>query len=213
MSSCAASSCTCCPKASSASATLASSPTGGAPLSCRFACNSSAQYRHRQPNQKPPRSRNPAHFGSVPSVAAAWWSSRDLPRPSSNSVLHPFSSEPPHETTIPAPPLVRPSCPQTKLPAPNLASNSRPNPTQTTTKPIRTALLFAPLPLAAAFLIYPTPLNLHKCFPTGGFLQTAVPDAPRRTFPSPPAHLLRGPSDTALAFLDNFPFADNTPES
>src|ERR1019366_5399728 len=107
MSSCAASSCTCCPKASSASATLASSPTGGAPLSCRFACNSSAQYRHRRPNQKPPRSRNPAHFGSVPSVAAAWWSSRDLPRPSSNSVLHPFSSEPPHETTIPAPPLVR----------------------------------------------------------------------------------------------------------
>src|ERR1035441_1509045 len=104
MSSCAASSCTCCPKASSASATLASSPTGGAPLSCRFACNSSAQYRHRRPNQKPPRSRNPAHFGSVPSVAAAWWSSRDLPRPSSNSVLHPFSSEPPHETTIPVPP-------------------------------------------------------------------------------------------------------------
>src|ERR1039457_2441991 len=108
MSSCAAASCPCCPKASSASATLASSPTGGAPLSCRFACNSSAQYRHRRPNQKPPRSRNPAHFGSVPSVAAAWWSSRDLPRPSSNSVLHPFSSEPPHETTIPAPPLGAP---------------------------------------------------------------------------------------------------------
>src|ERR1035438_9384878 len=71
-----------------------------------------------------------------------------------------------------------------------------------------TALLFAPLPLAAAFLIYPTPLNLHKCFPTGGFLQTAVSDAPRRTFPSPPAHLLRGPSDTALAFLDSFRLAD-----
>src|ERR1022692_164732 len=67
----------------------------------------------------------------------------------------------------------------------------------------KVTLLFAPLPLAAAFLIYPTPLNLHKCFPTGGFLQTAVSDAPRRTFPSPPAHLLRGPSDTALAFLDN----------
>src|ERR1019366_5919245 len=85
----------------------------------------------------------------------------------------------------PLPAGVRPSCPQTKLPVPNLASNSRPNPTQTTTKPIRTALLFAPLPLAAAFLIYPTPLNLHKCFPTGGFLQTAVSDAPRRTFRVP----------------------------
>src|ERR1039458_8861695 len=200
MSSCAASSCTCCPKASSASATLASSPTGGAPLSCRFACNSSAQYRHRRPNQKPPRSRNPAHFGSVPSVAAAWWSSRDLPRPSA-----------PPWCASPLPAGVRPSCPQTKLPVPNLASNSRPNPTQTTTKPIRTALLFAPLPLAAAFLIYPTPLNLHKCFPTGGFLQTAVSDAPRRTFPSPPAHLLRGPSDTALAFLDSLRIANNPP--
>src|ERR1019366_9175867 len=179
MSSCAASSCTCCPKASSASATLASSPTGGAPLSCRFACNSSAQYRHRRPNQKPPRSRNPAHFGSVPSVAAAWWSSRDLPRPSSNSVLHPFSSEPPHETTIPAPPLGAPHH------FPPGCALLAPNPRQTTTKPIRTALLFAPLPLAAAFLIYPTPLNLHKCFPTGGFLQTAVSDAPRRTFRVP----------------------------
>src|ERR1019366_3050136 len=70
--------------------------------------HSHPKIRHRRPNQKPTRSRNPAHFGSVPSVAAAWWSSRDLPRPNSNSVLHPFSSEPPHETTIPAPPLGAP---------------------------------------------------------------------------------------------------------
>ena len=91
------------------------------------------------------------------------------------------------------PPLLRlttsrrgaPFFPQTKLPVPNLASNSRPSPAHTTTKPIRTALLFAPLPLAEAFLIYPIPLNLHKCFPTGGFLQTAVSDVPRRTFRVP----------------------------
>jgi hypothetical protein len=41
-------------------------------------------------------------FGSVPNVAAPWRSSRDLRLPSSNSVLHPFSPEPPHETTNPS---------------------------------------------------------------------------------------------------------------
>src|ERR1700730_8143625 len=102
MSSCAASCCICFPKASSAFVTLASSPTGGAPLSCRFAFNYSEPYSHRRPNQKLPLPRNRAHFGSVPNVAAAWWSSRDLRLPRSNSVLHPFSPEPPHETTIPS---------------------------------------------------------------------------------------------------------------
>ena len=34
-------------------------------------------------------------------AAKIWWSSRDLPLPRSNSVLHPVSPEPPHETTIP----------------------------------------------------------------------------------------------------------------
>src|ERR1700730_890942 len=76
MSSCAASCCICFPKASSAFVTLASSPTGGAPLSCRFAFNYSAPYSHRRPNHKPP-----------------------LPR--SNSVLLPLSPESPHDTTIP----------------------------------------------------------------------------------------------------------------
>ena len=101
MSSCAASSYTCFPKASSAFATSDSSPTGDAPLSCRFASNYSAQYRRPRPNHKPPRSSQRARFGSVPNVAAPWWSSRDLPLPSSNSVLHSFSPEPPHETKIP----------------------------------------------------------------------------------------------------------------
>ena len=36
-----------------------------------------------------------------PKCGGPWWSSRDLPPPSSNSVLHPVSPEPPHETTIP----------------------------------------------------------------------------------------------------------------
>src|ERR1700730_8628562 len=135
MSSCAASCCICFPKASSAFATLVSLPTAGAPPSCRFAFNYSEQYSHRRPNQKPPLPRNRPHFGSVPNVADAWWSSRDLRLPKSNSVLHPFSPEPPHETTIPSsltrcasPPagVVRPSYPQTSCPFPTPAQSLAP---------------------------------------------------------------------------------------
>src|SRR5258708_13407674 len=125
MSSCAGSSCMCFPKALSAFATLVSLPTGAAPLSCRFAFNYSEPYSHRRPNQKPPLPRNRAHFGSVPNVAAACWSSRDLPLPRSNSVLHPLPPESPHDTPIPSsltqsppppPPLLPPSFPQTTFP-------------------------------------------------------------------------------------------------
>src|ERR1700732_591784 len=126
MSSCGASCCMCFPKALSAFATLASLPTGGATLSCPFAFNYSEPHRHHSPNQKPPLPRNPAPFGSVPNVAAAWWSSRDLRLPRSNSVLRPLSPESPHDTTIPisltrwlSPPaaaVLRPSCPPTSSP-------------------------------------------------------------------------------------------------
>ncbi len=97
MSSCVASCCTCFPKASFAFATLASSPTADAPLSCRFAFKYSTQPNHRTPGQKLPLPRNRARCGSVPNVAAPWWLSRDLPLPNSNSVLHLFSQESPHE--------------------------------------------------------------------------------------------------------------------
>src|SRR6266566_2593092 len=100
MSSCAASCCTRCPKASSASATSAFLPTDDAPFSCHFAFDYSTQSSHRNPNQKLRWLRSSAHFGSVPNVAAPWWLSRDLPLPSSNSVLHRFSPEPLHETPI-----------------------------------------------------------------------------------------------------------------
>src|SRR6266436_62664 len=120
MSSCAASCCTHCPGASSASVTSASSPTAAVPLSCHFAFNYSARYRSRRWNNKHRLSRNRAPFGSVPNVAVPWWSSRDFLLPSSNSVLHHFLSEPLHETPIaislprclPSPAsVVRPSCP------------------------------------------------------------------------------------------------------
>ena len=137
MNSCAASCCTCSPKASCASATSVSWPTGDAPLSCRFAFNYSELYTHRRPNQKPLLPMNRVHFGSVPNVAAAWWSSRDLPLPRSNSVLHPLSPESPHETTIPisltwclSPPasVVRPSCPQISYPFPISPQTLAPTP-------------------------------------------------------------------------------------
>jgi hypothetical protein len=109
MSSCAVSCCICFPKASSAFATLASSPTGGAPLSSRSAFNYSEQYSHRRSNLKPPLPRNRAHFGSVPSVAERWWSSRDLPLPRSNSALR-LRSSVPHETNYQNPQIsIRPS--------------------------------------------------------------------------------------------------------
>jgi hypothetical protein len=155
MSSCAASCCTYCPKASSAFATLASSPTADAPLSCRFAFKYSTQPNHRTPGQKLPLPRNRARCGSVPNVAAPWWLSRDLPLPNSNSVLHLFSQESPHEnynfnslTRCASPPIavVCSSChPMTCHFQPRLKVSPRPR--QTPTKPTLPALLLTPLPV------------------------------------------------------------------
>src|ERR1039457_3208914 len=120
MSSCAASCCTHCPKASSASATSASSLTAAAPLSCRFAFNYSTQSSHRNPNQKRRQPSSRIHFGAVPKVAAPWRSSKDVLLPTSNFVLPPGLPEPRHETPIPISlarclpvpsGFVRPDCP------------------------------------------------------------------------------------------------------
>jgi hypothetical protein len=111
MSSSPASCYTCSPKASSAFATSAFSPTGGAPLSCHFAGKPSQRF-NRKPHHQPPPPRKPDRFGSVPTVAGRWWSSRGLRPSNSSSVRHPFSPEPPHETTVPSPPLGAPHHPQ-----------------------------------------------------------------------------------------------------
>ena len=93
--------------------------------------------------------------------------------------------------------LVRFRCPSTKL----LASSFR---SQTTIELSSPALRLAPSPIPRVFLITATPLNLHKRFLTGGFLQTAVSNAPRTTSGTYlPTFLEWGASDTALAFLDN----------
>jgi len=70
--SCAASCCTRCPKASSASAISASSPTAGGPLCFRFAIDYSTQNNRRNPNQKRRQPSSRTRFGSVPNVAAPW---------------------------------------------------------------------------------------------------------------------------------------------
>src|SRR5271166_2439992 len=213
MSFCAASCCTCFPKASSAFATSAFSPTGGGPLSCHFAGKLS-QWFSRKPNQKPPLPRKPDRFGSVPTVAGPWWSSRGLRRLRSSSVHHPFSPEPPHETTfqlshsVPLTTARRgvPCLPPNKRSVPNLGPKSRSHHTQTLTQPILASLLPPPVAVPQAPLITPTRLNRHNRLPTGGSLQTAVSDAPRSTH-STCTVLLSGASDTALRF-PVFPFAD-----
>ena len=90
-----------------------------------------------------------------------------------------------------------------------LASSFR---SQTTIEPSPPALRLAPSPIPRVFLITATPLNLHKRFLTGGFLQTAVSNAPRTTSGTYlPTFLEWGASDTALAFLDHFRLADYPP--
>ena len=106
---------------------------------------------------------------------------------------HPFSPVPPHETTSPSshtrcssPPasVVCPCLPPNQLSVPNLDPKSRPHHTQTLTQPILASPLPAPVPVPQASLLTPTRLNRHNRLPRGGFLQTAVSDAPRGADPT-----------------------------
>src|SRR5215831_9883982 len=78
---------TCSPRASSASATSASSPTEGAPLCCHGASPLSTPL-HRKTNQKRRPLLQRTRCGAVPSAADRWPSSNDSQRHNSNSVLH-----------------------------------------------------------------------------------------------------------------------------
>src|SRR6267378_2100834 len=96
MNSCAASCCTCSPKASCASATSVFWPTGDAPPCCRFVFNCSAQHSNRRPT-KTPVARTTS--GAAPCVVDRWWSSKGSPSQKSNFALHHWSPLP-HETTL-----------------------------------------------------------------------------------------------------------------
>ena len=120
------------------------------------------------------------HFGAVP-VAAPWWSSKDLLRPRSNFFLRPGSLESRHDIPIPislagVSQHLQASCAFVAHP-PSSASNLR---SQTTIEPSPTALRLAASPIPRVFLITATPLNLHKCFLIGGFLQTVDRTRPGR---------------------------------
>ncbi len=87
MSSCAASYFTCSPRASSAFATSACSPTEGAPPCCHGASPLSTPL-HRKTNRKRPPLLQRTRCGAVPSAADRWPSPNDSQRHNSNSVLH-----------------------------------------------------------------------------------------------------------------------------
>src|SRR6185437_15948389 len=77
----------CSPRASSASATSASSPTEDAPSCCHGASPLSTPL-HRKANRKPRPLLQHTRCGAVPSAAGPWWSSSDSRRHNSNFVLH-----------------------------------------------------------------------------------------------------------------------------
>jgi len=79
--------CTCFPRASSASATSASSPTEGAPPCCHGASPLSTPL-HRKRNRKLRPLLQRTRCGVVLSAADRWPSSNDSQRHNSNSVLH-----------------------------------------------------------------------------------------------------------------------------
>ena len=99
MSFCVAFYCTCSPKASSASATLASSPIEGVPTCCHAASPLFTPL-HRKTNRKPRPLLQRTRCGAVPSAADRWPSSNDSPRHNSNFVLHRSWSQL-HEITRP----------------------------------------------------------------------------------------------------------------
>jgi hypothetical protein len=104
MSSCAASSCTCCHAASCASATSASSPTGNALRCCRSAsgCSQVQPTSLLEPHRvmQITLARPPA--GTVPSVAAPCTPWNGSPRLNCCRILHPSPTYVPHETPTPA---------------------------------------------------------------------------------------------------------------
>jgi hypothetical protein len=121
---------TCFPRASSASATSASSPAQGAPF-CYPGVSPLCTPLHPKTTRKRPPLLQRTRCGVVPSAADPWRSSNDSPWPRSNSVLHLISSWLLHETTRPQPelsapfrasrPTLSPFLPTTFFPAPHYA--------------------------------------------------------------------------------------------
>ena len=78
----------CCPRASSASATSASSPIEAAPLSCRCVSLLFTQF-HGKPNPNPRPHQSPSPYGAALTAVDRWSLSNDSRRHNSSSVPHP----------------------------------------------------------------------------------------------------------------------------
>ena len=184
---------TCSPRASSASATSASSPTAGAPPCCHGASPLFTPL-HRKTNRKRRPLLQRTRCGAVPSAADRWPSSNDSPRHNSNFVLH-RSWSPLHEITRPQPQLLA------RFSA--LRRSVSPSPLDTFFMPHSRFRFNRHFPLAHArrFLrhgprpprqLLPTslaPFNLHKyrARRASGFLLTAFSNATPHTFFQPRA--------------------------
>src|ERR1039457_6586653 len=182
---------TCSPRASSASATSASSPTEGAPPCCHGASPLSPPL-HRKTNRKRRPLLQSTRSGAVPSAADRWPSSNDSPRHNSNFVLHRCGS-PLHEITRPQPQLLA------RFSA--LRRSVSLSPLDTFFMPqsrfrfkrhfalahARRLLRHGPRPPRQLLQISLAPFNLHqyRARRTSGFLLTAFSNATPHTFCQP----------------------------
>jgi hypothetical protein len=182
---------TCSPRASSASATSASSPTEGAPPCCHGASPLFTPL-HRKTNRKRRPLLQRTRCGAVPNAVDRWPSSNDSPRHNSNFVLHRSWSQL-HEITRPQPQLL------SRFSA--LRRSLSPSPLDTFFMPQsgfhfkrRFALAHAPRllrhgprPSRQLLQISLTPFNLHKyrVRRASGFLLTAFSNATPHTFFQP----------------------------
>src|SRR5882724_7162157 len=87
MSFCGGSFCTCCRRASSASGTSGSSPTGGGRRCCRCASRSSGRRVTQRPSPTPRQRMRHGRYGFAHSAAAPWRLWSDLPPPRHGSAL------------------------------------------------------------------------------------------------------------------------------
>jgi hypothetical protein len=179
---------TCSPRASSASATSASSPTVDAPPCCHGASPVSMPL-HRTTNRKLRPLLQRTRYGAVPSAAGPWWSSSDSRRHNSNFVLH-RSWSPLHEinhqlTALSA--RFRASRPSVSPLHTDICSLSPPRLTSPIDSPLhRCAGCYSSDLDDSRELLHPslTPFNLHRSRVrrASGFLLTAFSNATPHAF-------------------------------
>jgi hypothetical protein len=203
MSFCVASYFTCSPRASSASATSASSPIEGVPLYCHGVSLLSRQF-HRKPNQNLRPHQPPSPYGAAPTAVDRWSLSNDSRQHNSSSVLH-RSLPRLHEITRPhtAPSMLFRAFRRSVSPLhPDILFLSPPRLTSASTGSFCTG------PDDSRELLHPllAPFNLHRSRVrrASGFLLTAFSNATPHTFFSL-EHYSGVASEKALALLGRHP--------